>query len=297
MSTTLEEETATPNGSGPVTENLPKPRRGARSAASAAAVKPGTDDDGVPRLVIKPIQTETLAIQVVGEAPLIVSRFSDKAKRQMLEAQQGIKRPKESRNPEQEFQDSLYKAGLASAHDAAVLGWSDPEIIDPETGLPYRWSVAEGGQLYGLPSMSFKMCTIAAARLYGKAVKMTELRQFMYFDGRQVIGEPNRLTIIQGTPALREDYVRLAGVNRPADLRYRGCFYEWRAVLIVRYTRNLLDRDSLISLIDAGGTTVGVGEWRPERDGEFGTFHVADGDGAITVLRTAGAPVLAQPGE
>ena len=30
----------------------------------------------------------------------------------------------------------------------------------------------------------------------------------------------------------------------------------------------------MLSLIDAGGMGVGVGEWRPERDGDFGTYRV-----------------------
>jgi hypothetical protein len=32
--------------------------------------------------------------------------------------------------------------------------------------------------------------------------------------------------------------------------------------------------DDIINVINAGGAGVGVGEWRPERDGIFGTYHV-----------------------
>jgi hypothetical protein len=92
------------------------------------------------------------------------------------------------------------------------------------------------------------------------------------------------MVVLNGNPRMREDYVRLAGVNHPADLRYRGCFDEWSATLYVSYTRNLLDRESLISLIEAGGMGVGVGEWRPERNGEFGTFQIGNHRGAIRVL-------------
>jgi hypothetical protein len=247
-------------------------------------VPTGTTDG--TRLVIKPVETETLIIPVTGTAPLIVSRFSEKAKKQMLDAQLGIKKQPEKRDPESEFQASLYKAGLVNPGGPAGMYLLDDEGKPTQDLNP--------NQRYGLPSMAFKMATIGAGRFYGKAVKMTELRQFMFFNGINVSGEAGRMVVIDGVPEQREDYVRLAGVNHPADLRYRGCFYEWKAVLEVRYTRNLLDRDSLVSLIDAGGFGVGVGEWRPERNGEFGTFSVDDGD--IQIVRNvavdaAGVPV------
>jgi hypothetical protein len=208
-------------------------------------------------LVIKPIRTELLEINIVGMTPLIVSRFSEKAKAQMLAAQQGKKRQPEKRDPRREFLASLYRAG-----------------IDPDTDEV----------LYGLPAMAFKMATIGAGRFWGKQVKMTELRQFMTFYGVSVPSEAGRMVVLNGRPRMREDYVRLAGVNHPADLRYRGCFYQWSATLVVGYTSNLLERDSVVSLIEAGGGNVGVGEWRPERNGEFGTFRVASGKGAVTVI-------------
>ena len=227
-----------------------------RSSASTA---------DAPRLVIQPVKTETLIIPIVGTAPLIVSRFSEKAKKQMLDAQQGVKNPPQKRDPQTEFLASLYKAGLIDPDgpDGAVL--EDGVTLNPN-------------QRYGLPAMAFKMATIGAGRFYGKQVKMTELRQFMFFEGIQVDGESSKMVVISGEPYMREDYVRLAGVNHPADLRYRGCFEEWSAELTVRYTVNLLDRQSLVSLIQAGGMGVGVGEWRPERNGEFGTFEVQDSE-------------------
>ena len=221
-------------------KTAPKTRRTtARPPAEAAA------------LLIKPIRQEILEIDIVGLTPLIVSRFSEKAKAQMLAAQQGRKRQPEKRDPRREFLASLYRAGT----------YPDSEEIR-----------------YGLPSMAFKMCTIGAGRFWGKQVKMTELRQFMTFYGISVPSEAGRMVVLNGRPRMREDYVRLAGVNHPADLRYRGCFYKWSATLIVGYTSNLLERASLVSLIEAGGGNVGVGEWRPERNGEFGTFRVASGN-------------------
>lgn len=71
---------------------------------------------------------------------------------------------------------------------------------------------------------------------------------------------------------MREDVVRLG--RSGTDLRYRPEFWPWSATLRVTYFPTVLTRSSVLSLIDAGGLAVGVGEWRPERDGTFGTFRI-----------------------
>lgn len=246
----------------PDTQVTDKPATAANGEKAAPPRRRGTAATRPPaaeaRLVIKPIETEILAIQIVGTAPLIVSRFSEKAKAQMLAAQQGRKRQPEKRDPHREYLASLYRAGLVPGTEQVR---------------------------FGLPAMAFKMATIGAGRFYGKQIKMTELRQFMTFYGIPVPTKAGRMVVLNGRPKMREDYVRLAGVNHPADLRYRGCFYRWSAELIVSYTKNLLDRESVVSLIEAGGMGVGVGEWRPERNGEFGTYQVADVPNAVQVIR------------
>ena len=32
--------------------------------------------------------------------------------------------------------------------------------------------------------------------------------------------------------------------------------------------------EQIVNIINAGGYVCGVGEWRPERDGQYGMFHV-----------------------
>lgn len=211
----------------------------------SAAAKPSPENPVNPILVVTRIPTTTMFVPIVGTTPLIVSKFSDKAKRQMLDAQQGRKSPKQARDPEREYLDSMYTG------------------YDPS-----------GKQLYGFPVTGFKAATVSAARFYGKDVKMTELRQFIFMKGRFFPEEGQQLAVIDGTPHMREDYVRLAGAGRPADLRYRAEYTDWRAVLEVTYVSSLLSKESVLSLIDAGGFGVGVGEWRPEHRGEFGTYTI-----------------------
>lgn len=92
------------------------------------------------------------------------------------------------------------------------------------------------------------------------------------------------LVPIDGEPRMREDVVRLGGPSRSADLRYRPEFPEWRTALEVTYVKSSLTRESLLSLVDAGGMGIGIGEWRPEKRGEFGTYQV-DASREVEVLR------------
>ena len=72
---------------------------------------------------------------------------------------------------------------------------------------------------------------------------------------------------------MREDMVKI-GMGT-ADLRYRGEFRNWRAKFRVKYNANgQYDLENIINIINAGGVICGVGEWRPERDGQFGMYHV-----------------------
>lgn len=59
-----------------------------------------------------------------------------------------------------------------------------------------------------------------------------------------------------------------------ADIRYRGEFPEWSTEITLRYNANVLSPEQVANLFNVAGFAVGVGEWRPQRDGSFGMFHV-----------------------
>ena len=59
-------------------------------------------------------------------------------------------------------------------------------------------------------------------------------------------------------------------------LRTRARFDEWAATFVVEADPELVDRDRLLRWLDIGGRRVGVGDWRPERSGQYGRFDVED---------------------
>ena len=192
-----------------------------------------------PQMQISKIDTETLRVPLVGTSPLIVHKFSEKAKRQMLDAMQGRKSPKQPKDPQADYEACFYR-------------------LDDER--------------YGFPVIAFKAATVSAARFYGKSISMTALRQFVFFDGEFSKTDGQKLAPLFGEPHMREDVVKV-GMGG-SDLRYRPEFTEWRTSVEITYVRSMLTRDSILSLLDAGGMGVGVGEWRPEKRGDFGTYQI-----------------------
>jgi hypothetical protein len=202
---------------------------------------------------------QTMLVPIVGTTPLIVHKFSEKAKKQMLDAMQGRKNPKEPKDPQAEYEAAFY----------------------------HIWKKNGTGEIerdgYGFPVIAFKAATIGGGRFY-QGVTMVGLRQFMFFRGLPGDGGQQMARIESDEPpVMREDVVR---VNRGgSDLRYRPMFEEWRTTLQVTYVPSALTQDSVLALIDAGGLGVGVGEWRPEKSGDFGTYRI-DTDSDIQVLNS-----------
>ncbi len=195
------------------------------------------------------IGTETLLVPVLGTSSLIVHRFSEKAKRQMLDNMQGRKAPKENKDADAEYEAAFYR-------------------------------MADGS--YGMPSVAFKSATVGGARFYN-GVTMTAMKQFMFVGGDAGM-DGRAMTRLVGEPKMREDVVTVG--RGGSDLRYRPEFPEWSAVLQITYVTSALTQGSVLSLIDAGGRFVGVGEWRPEKDGEFGTYRV-DRDKQVVILEAS----------
>jgi hypothetical protein len=89
-------------------------------------------------IALAPLKKRIVDITVIGDSPLITHRVSDKAKKQILDRQ--MKRAsagREARNPEQEFQDSLYLLPDGSyGLPAAAFKNAATSACRQTTGLP-----------------------------------------------------------------------------------------------------------------------------------------------------------------
>lgn len=184
-------------------------------------------------VTLPPLKIETITVTLIGDTPLIVHRWSEKAKKQMLDKQMKKASPgKEAKNPEQDFKDSLY--------------------ILPSGG-------------YGFPIIGFKAAAVTACTSIGGMTKVAA-RQAFHVDGEfaEIKGDE---------PTMREDMVKIA--MGTADIRYRGEFKNWWTQVAVKFNSNVMSGEQILNLLQTAGFAVGVGEWRPERDGQYGRFHVA----------------------
>ena len=205
---------------------------------------------------IRPIEIKKVTIRIVGDTPLIMHAWSEKAKRMMLEAQMGVAKgkKKEAKNPVDDFIRSMY--------------WLTPM---PEDGTmeSFEEAIANGAR-FGFPVTAFKQAAISAAYRMGWAKDKMSMRGAFFIDS----DENGMIEIHSDTPEMREDMVKV-GMGT-ADIRYRGEFKNWYADLTISYNANgQYSLGNIVNIINAGGYVCGVGEWRPERDGQNGMFHVA----------------------
>lgn len=177
------------------------------------------------------LNIQQVAFTLVGDSPLIVHAWSEKAKRQMLDKQmKKATKAKEAKDPEADYEACFYRTP---------------------------------GGAYGFPAIGVKAAMISACRFAD--MKMTAARGAFHIDCEmlEVIGDPRP----------REDMVRV-GMGT-ADIRYRPEFPEWRIPVTLKINASVISAEQVANLLNIAGFGVGIGEWRPERNGQYGRFHVA----------------------
>ena len=191
---------------------------------------------------IHPVKQKVLALQIKSRSGLICHAYSEKTRKMMQDKHAGKKKAakREKRVPEQEYEACFYKL---------------------EDGT------------YGFPCTAFKQSAIRAAKMID-GLNMTDARQMFFIlpDGRDV-NRQRECVRIHGDPVMRTDEVK---VQQSMDLRYRPEFPEWTATLNIEYDEDNITGDAIASLLHRAGMTVGIGEWRPEKNGDFGRFGIGD---------------------
>lgn len=216
-------------------------------------------------ITIQPVEKLTAEITIVGETPLIVHAWSEKAKREMLDKQtkKTTLKGRAPKRPVVDFIRSMY--------------WLDgqPEIPDDATDEDcikiFDDAIAKGAR-FGFPAVAIKKAATSAAYRQGWTKdKVTANGTFWLcgLDGSEFVeietDEP---------PIMREDMVKIDKGSTP-DIRYRGEFRNWKCRFKITYLKNgIFNLENLISMINLGGFSCGLGEWRVEKGGLSGAFSV-----------------------
>lgn len=175
----------------------------------------------------------TAEFRIVGTAPYIQLRFSEKAMNAMrakmeLGSQATKKKAKEARDFDEDFRQSLH---------VSDEGWN------------------------GIPASAFRNAMISACRLVGFKMTLAKLSVFVLPDGfDKVDGVP--LIKIEGEPEPHIMHARNAtGV---CDLRVRAKYWPWSAVVRIQYDADQFSATDTANLMHRVGTQVGIGEGRPD---------------------------------
>jgi hypothetical protein len=185
---------------------------------------------------IKPIVASKISFWIRGTSPLIQHAWSEKGLGMMrMTASERKKVPKVGRDPKSEAANSCYRT------DAGEIG---------------------------IPLTAFKSSLIGAAHKdFG--LEKTLLRKAFFIPTT----DSNRVVpIIADDYIIREDIVRV-GMNQ-TDLRYRPEFRNWKARIVAEIDAGLLTPADIVTLVNRAGFSVGIGEWRPEKGGEYGRFEI-----------------------
>lgn len=201
---------------------------------------------------IPSLKLETAVIHVVGDTPLIVHKWSEKAKKEIRDKQmKKATTKKEAKDPVADFIDTLY--------------WLDGEP-EEKTQEAFEKALANGAR-FGFPATAFKQCALNGGYWLGAIDKKTIAKagiiipcEFVEIKGRAV--------------TMREDMVKVGAMTKVADIRYRAQIENWEADIPVKFASNVISLEQVVNLFNLGGFACGVGEWRNEKNGVFGSFHV-----------------------
>jgi hypothetical protein len=196
---------------------------------------------------------------IVGDTPLIVHAWSHKAKAEMLDKQVKMaKTGRLARDPHEDYLNSLY-------------------VLEEGTD--------EFEPIYGFPATGLKNSILATAHK-DKGIAKTDVMSSLFIrHDRMARSRPAKggaicdlplVRIYGAQPEMREDMVKIgSGLNKVASLAYRGQFFPWAMRVHGHVNSNVIPSENLAFLIREAGLACGIGEWRNERRGMFGAYHLA----------------------
>lgn len=184
-------------------------------------------------------------VNVVGTTPFICHRMSEKAKRELL-----------------------LPTGRKTAADRAASLKHDPyrEFRDSF----YTSMTTSGDALLGVPSSAFKgVMTTAALDVPGSS--KAQIGRLVQVSGY--------MRPLFGVPRLMMSVVRSADISKTPDVRTRAILPEWACWFEVEFVIPTVNETSVMNLLNTGGRTAGVGDWRAEKGkGNFGQFRLCNAD-------------------
>ena len=187
--------------------------------------------------------TVRLALRIIGETPLLMHRWSQKALMEMLGKMTGRPVPRMSKDLTNEFEASYFRN------------------LRGEIALPCR-----------ILKASIVNGAITTGKVTSKAELKRDLRVLGYTCPLNVMdGKKPRL--IRKNAEMKPD-CRIASNNGTPDVRARAVVNEGYFFDVVLQFPTILTPDKVIAALEGAGSSIGLCDWRPENGGDFGCFRV-----------------------
>lgn len=217
---------------------------------------------------IVPPKFKEVEITIVGLTPLMTNPFSNKARVSLPDTP-------EAEKPQVKTKTKPPVVAYNDMMDALYWLTEKPEHGADEEEAEAIWNEVKDTAAFGFPVTGIKQSIITGAYRAGLDVKMTELRASFWLRGGTDKGTQDLAEIVSPAPELRIDIGRNSGINRSAKHCIRPEFTTWEIPLVMKYIENgKYTLSQLLSLVNYGGFASGIGEWRPERDGQHGMYEL-----------------------
>jgi hypothetical protein len=215
------------------------------TASQSAPTKPGV------AVTIKAPNFKTGEFRIIGNAPLVIHRFSAKTKQQMKDKMEmgkasGSKKVREAKSTDTTFNEARY---------VSREGWD------------------------GFHAGAIRNALISACRLVGFKMTLAKMSLFVLADGVDK-EEPQipLIRILDAKPTKQEDMARVE-TGQPY-VTVRAAYHGWAAKLRIRWDADQFTTDDVSNLLMRVGLQVGIGEGRPDSKNSagmgWGTFDISD---------------------
>jgi hypothetical protein len=214
-----------------------------KSTATKVLVKAPTQTPVPDTISIPDIERQVAPFKLIGLSEIIVNNFSDKSKKQMEDASTGLVvgskrggKNKPPRDPEAEFQSARLLD--AQGRDCVEARWVKSMLVTAA----------------GMPDVN----------LDKKVVQRT------------VFVQGDLLPLELGEAVhMRTDWVRRGPwSNKVAMQCYRPGYRKWGLSMNVEFEPKLIPHAWLVYLVRRAGLSVGLCDWRVEKNGDFGRFDI-----------------------
>ena len=200
------------------------------------------------QVTIKAPNLKVAVFEVVGNAPLVIHRFSAKTKIQMREKMEAGKAAASKKNREAKDSDQTYNEARYIAKD----GWD------------------------GFHAGSIRNAMISACRLVNFKMTLAKMSIFVIADGWDKEEPQIPLIRIYGKPVRQDDMARVE-TGQPY-VTIRAAYHNWSAKIRIRWDADQFTISDITNLLARVGAQVGIGEGRPDSKNStgmgWGTFEV-----------------------